>query len=136
MSSATDPHPPEEAFWERYNERAEFPLSTVLSVLLHVAVGVIIVFGLFRLMNRGEDRTPVGVRVIDVNGGNDLTGSGMAGSGGSETPLFERENQQPLKATIDALPSPTMITEIKENLRKEFQRFDPSSNLAITDEAA
>ena len=48
--------PPEEAFWDKYNKRLEFPLSTVSAVLVHVLIGAVIVFGIFHLMDREADR--------------------------------------------------------------------------------
>ena len=48
--------PPEEVFWEKYNKRLEFPLSTVSAVLVHVLIGAVIVFGIFHLMDREADR--------------------------------------------------------------------------------
>ena len=74
--------PPEEEFWDRYNKRLEFPLSTVSAVLLHVLVGAVLVFILVRLMEK-EDRSDVPLRLIAV-GGLDDAGDGSAGSGGDD----------------------------------------------------
>ena len=58
LGAATAPaNGPSEAFWEKYNKRLEFPLSTVSAILLHVLIGAVIVFGIFRLMNTEADRT-------------------------------------------------------------------------------
>jgi len=128
-----EPRPPEDVFHERYNARAEFPVATLLSVLIHVAAGVFIVFVLFRLMDPGQDRSAVSVRMIDVNSGDDDSGDGKLGSGGSESPLFAQENRQPTQAAIDALASPNMLPEIKESVRQDISVVDPTEKLPITD---
>lgn len=143
MSTATDPRPPEndfqlpeDSFQERYNARSEFPLATVLSVLLHVVVGVIIVYGFFRLMNKSEDRSSVPTRIIDVIGGDDDSGEGMAGSGGNNAQLAQ-ENLNPLQAFKEALPNPQALPEIKDTLRRDISVMDPTADpLPITDENA
>ncbi|MBN9524078.1 hypothetical protein J0H58_37135, partial [bacterium] len=103
--------PPEEEFWARYNRRLEFPLSTVTAVLLHVAVGAVLVFVLVRLMDKEGDKSGVPVKLIDV-GGMDDAGDGSAGSGGSLDPLKEGEN--PFKAAQDILPTPKALEDARE----------------------
>ena len=43
--------PPEEEFWDRYNKRLEFPLSTVATVLLHALIAALLLLVLGYLMN-------------------------------------------------------------------------------------
>lgn len=127
---------PREDFWQRYNARQEFPISTAIAFLLHLLMLVIIIYGFFRLMNRGEDRSTVPTRVIDVLGGDDDFGEGMAGSGGTESPLMV-ENRNPLDAFKQVLPDPQALPEIKESLRREIAVSDPTSEpLAISDQNA
>src|SRR5205823_1798994 len=95
--------PPEEEFWERYNKRLEFPLSTVSAVLLHILVGAVLVFILYRLMHQ-EDRSDVPLRLIEV-GGLDDAGEGSVGSGGQEDPYIKNDGD-PLKLAADSLRDP------------------------------
>ena len=80
--------PPEEEFWEKYNKRLEFPLSTVSAVLVHILIGAVIVFGIFHLMDSEADRSSVGMKPADIMGLDD-GGQGSAGSGGqADDPLI------------------------------------------------
>ncbi|HEX4611037.1 MAG TPA: hypothetical protein VH092_22795 [Urbifossiella sp.] len=121
------PGPPEEEFWDRYNRRLEFPLSTVTAVLLHVAIGALLIFILVRLMDKGTDGSAVPVKLIDV-GGMDDGGEGSAGSGGNLDPLKEGEN--PFKAAQDILPTPQSLAEAREAIKK-IVLDDPNGQLPI-----
>jgi hypothetical protein len=118
--------PPEEEFWERYNGRLEFPLSTVAAVLLHVAVGALLVFVLVRLMDHGDDRSAVPVKLIDAIGMDDA-GDGSAGSGGSDA-VKEGENQ--FKAQQDILPTPQALEKAREDIKRMVLE-DPTGSLPI-----
>src|SRR5437762_1594920 len=74
--------PPEEEFWDRYNKRLEFPLSTVTTVLLHVLVAAFLVLTYSYLMKK-EDKGGVPLSLVPDMGGLDDDGSGSAGSGGA-----------------------------------------------------
>lgn len=122
--------PPEETFWERYNRRLEFPLSTVSAVLIHVLVGAVILFGLFRLMNTETDRSSVPVKLVDVANGPDDVGLGSPGSGGQPDPLAKGD-ADPWKKANPNLPSPEALPQVKEEIKKLFD--DPNSPLPISD---
>ena len=47
--------PPEEEFWDRYNKRLEFPLSTVTAIFLHVLVAAFLVV-IFTYFMKKDDR--------------------------------------------------------------------------------
>lgn len=97
------PQLPEPEFWEKYNDRLEFPLSTVGAVFLHVLVAVLLFLVMSYLVNRGADKTPVPITFIDV-GGDDLEGQGSEGSGGDEIVGI---SGSPLDGTFDAQPTNT-----------------------------
>lgn len=119
--------PPEEEFWERYNKRLEFPLSTVSAVLIHVLVAAALIFILVRLMDRETDKN-LPLKLVDV-GGLDDAGDGSAGSGGVNDPLAIA-NSDPFKAISEVLPDPSQLPQVKENVRKLLE-FD--GNLPISD---
>ena len=83
--------PPEEAFWDKYNKRLEFPLSSVAAVLLHVLIGAVVVFGIFQLMNRDDDKSGVPVKLVDLNGLDD-GGMGSAGIGGQDEDVIRAKD--------------------------------------------
>jgi len=121
--------PPEEEFWEKYNRRLEFPLSTVAAVLFHVLVLVCLYF-LWDAMSRGTDRSQVPVKLINVEGGTDDVGEGSAGSGGQADPLAEG-NPDKLKAAQDQLPTPDQLPEVMQDIRK-IAIDDANGNLPIS----
>ncbi len=125
------PGPPEEEFWERYNRRLEFPLSTVTAVMVHVLVAAVLIFVLVKLMDKEADRSSVPVKLVDIEGGVDDEGGGMRGSGGTEDPLV-RANSNPWEAAKQLLPSPEMLPQVKEDLRK-ILLDDPKGDLPISD---
>jgi hypothetical protein len=121
--------PPEEEFWDKYNRRMEFPLSTVAAVFLHVLVGALLVYILVGLMDSGEDRSNPPLQLMQV-GGLDDAGEGSAGSGGQPDPDIVRD-VDPFKAAQAVLPTPEALKEAKENLQK-FVMDDPSGKLPIS----
>jgi len=133
-ASAVIDGPPEEAFWDKYNKRLEFPLSSVSAVFLHVLIGAVVVFGIFQLMNRDDDKSGVPVKFADINGLDD-GGSGSAGSGGTEEPII-RSNDDGAKAALDLLPDPSKLQEVKQEIKKVFVNIDPSGKLPISDSNA
>ncbi len=123
--------PPEEEFWERYNRRLEFPLATVATILLHVLIAVILVYVLTELMGKSEERGLPPMRLMEVGGLDDF-GDGSAGSGGTDDPLAIADGD-PVKKTIESLPDPSRLPEIRENLQQTIKLIDPTGNLPISD---
>jgi hypothetical protein len=122
--------PPDEEFWDRYNKRLEFPLSTVAAVLFHVVVAVGLAYALLALENT-EDRSGVPVKLVNLTG-LDEVGEGSAGSGGVEDP-FVKADGDPLKSAVDSLVDPSKLPEVREQLRNTIKYIDPTGNLPISD---
>lgn len=125
------PPPPEEEFWDRYNKRLEFPLSAVAAVLAHVLVGAIIIFVLGR-MAREDDRS--GVPVVLMDGGEDDSGMGSAGSGGEQDPLAI--GQSDFKESLKILPDVNALPQVTEDLKKVVDLDDPNSNVGVSPQNA
>lgn len=124
--------PPPEEFWERFNKRLEFPLSTVSAILIHVLIGGLIVFGIFHLMDQEADKSGVPVKLVDLNG-LDEGGLGSEGGGGSTDEAIVRSKDEGTRALIDSLPDPSKLPEIRENIRKTIVNIDPTGTLPISD---
>jgi len=123
--------PPEEEFWERYNSHLEFPLSCVGSVLYHVVIASVIIFGFLALLKMGADKSSVGVKLMGLDGMDEF-GAGSMGSGGQADPLVERMNEDPATAAVASLADPSKLPEIKEEMQKTIRLIDPTGNLPVT----
>jgi len=126
--------PPEEEFWDKYNKRLEFPLSTVSAILVHILIGAVIVFGIFHLMDSEADRSSVGMKPADIMGLDD-GGQGSAGSGGTDDPLI-RARDDGTRALIETLADPSKLPEIKEIIKKTIVNIDPEGKMPISDSNA
>jgi hypothetical protein len=124
--------PPEEEFWERYNRRLEFPLSTVTAVLIHVLVGALLIVVLVRLMENNADKSLVPVKLVDVQGGMDDGGGGMSGSGGAPDPIAKGD-ADPWKLAQPALPDLNKLPDVREDIRKALNVDDPSANVPVSE---
>ncbi|MDB5309541.1 MAG: hypothetical protein JWO38_3743 [Gemmataceae bacterium] len=123
--------PPEEEFWERFNSRLEFPLSTVTAVLLHVVVGALVVWVLIGLARSAADKSSVPVKLIDVAGMDDA-GEGSMGSGGINDPL-KQGDPDPWKENLWVLPDPSKLPEVKQEIRDAIKLDDPNGQIPISD---
>ena len=122
---------PQEAFWDKYNKRLEFPLSTIAAVLLHVLIGAVIVFGIFRLMSTGPERASVALQPADISGLDD-GGQGAINSGGEPEPVIHRnDGGVPVQSAVPVEPTP--LPEIKEIIRKRIEVIDPEGKMPISD---
>lgn len=126
--------PPEEEFWDKYNKRLEFPLSTVSAILIHVLVGALLVFVLVRLMDREGDKSGMPVKLIEM-GGLDDEGLGSAGSGSEEEAVWNRDANQ-TKDAITNLVDPAQLPNIKKELQEAVKYLAKSGDLPITDSNA
>jgi hypothetical protein len=122
--------PPDEDYWEKYNRRLEFPLSSVATVLLHVLVGALLIFILLEMENT-EDHSSVNQKFMAVSGMDDF-GDGSAGSGGTDDPLVKLNQDEGRKSLEDTLADPNMLPEVRDEIKKTVKFIDPSGNLPIT----
>jgi len=122
--------PPEESFDEMYNKRLEFPLSLVSAILIHVFVGAMIVFVLFYLINIGDDKSGVPVKLVNLAGMDDA-GEGSAGSGGEEDPFIKADGDA-TKFLQESLLDPTKLPDVNE-VKQTIKYLDPTGNLPISD---
>lgn len=122
--------PPDEEFWEKYNKRLEFPLSTVTAVFLHMLVAGFLVLTYTYFMKK-EDRGGVPVSLVPDMGGLDDEGSGSSGSGGIDDPLKEAKSTS-LEEQLKVLPDPSQLPVIKDNI-KEALKFDNEGNIPVSD---
>ncbi len=115
--------PPEEEFWDRYNKRLEFPLSTVSAVLIHVLVGAVLIFVLVRLMGKENDRSGVSVKLATISGLDD-TGAGSLGSGGQEETIINRDGER-MKTDITSLIDPSKLPQARADIQQTIKYLDP-----------
>ena len=128
MLASTVEAPPEEQFWERYNKRLEFPLSTVVTVLVHALVAGLLVLMLAYLMNGSNKSSAVPITLVEVVGQDD-DGDGAAGSGRVENPI-EKPPTDPWQASRDLLPNPADLPKVEAAIRKLLE--DPERAIAIS----
>ena len=121
---------PEEEFWDCYNKRLEFPLSTVTAVLLHVLVAACLVLTYSYLMKK-EDKGGVPVSLVPDMGGFDDEGTGSAGSGGIQDPLKEAKSTS-LEEQLKVLPDPSQLPIIKDTI-KDTLKYDNEGNIPVSD---
>jgi hypothetical protein len=109
--------PPEEEFWESYNKRLEFPISTVAAVLYHVIViAVLVAAG--RWLLKDPDRSAVPITLVNLEGF-DASGMGSQGSGGEDDPLAIGSNDKLKDQLKDKLPTPDDLPDVSiADLRK------------------
>ncbi len=131
---AIDPVPPqlpEEEFWEKYNDRLEFPLSTVGTIFLHVMVAAGLFVVLAYLVGKPEDKETVPISFVDI-GGLDDSGLGSEGGGGDDIISIQGE---PLLGKYDDLPDPNALPNPTEN-RPNPSLTDPSAKTNSSNSSA
>src|SRR5262249_11428574 len=107
---------PQEEFWGRYNKRFEFPLSTIAAVLIHLGVVALLMLILVHLMNGSHQNGGVPILTAPGRGWED-GGEGRAEDGGEHEPRKEKSGD-PWESSLDPLPDPEKLPEVKDNLRK------------------
>src|SRR5262245_5762739 len=94
--------PPDEKFWKRYSPHHEFPLSTVVSVAIHVVLGVLIVLVFKKFMDM--DKKPLPMEPIRLAGGGGNSQGIGPEKGGALPPPVEEADKTPQE---NVPPSPT-----------------------------
>lgn len=122
------PQLPEEEFWEKYNNRLEFPLSTVGAVFFHVLVAVGLFVVMVYLVAKPDDRTVVPITFVDA-GGDDDFGAGSEGSGGNDDILGIPG--EPLHADHVTLPDPRDLPNPEVNPQPSVRLNDPNNPAAV-----
>jgi hypothetical protein len=118
--------PTEEQFWGKYNAHYEFPIGTALSVLAHVLIVAVLVFGFLGLMNLGQDTTPVRITSL----GEDDAGDGR--------PDGDDEQPRQLGGSAADSPRPEQMPELADvkKVLEEDLRVDPGLDGPIPDNMA
>ncbi len=119
LKPAPESGPELEPFWEKYSPYHEFPISSVLSVLIQVAgVTLFIAFATAFVV---PTKVPPSIREISVDGSQDGN-DGKQGSGGGG-----QENIDPLSRPMDITPvSEVQLDEVKTQA-KEWLPVVPKS---------
>lgn len=120
------PAPPDEAFWEKYNGRSEFALSSVGTVVFHVAFALLLYAMLGYLGPQTAEGGGVPMNFVDADGFDD-TGRGSQSSGGSETPLANEGD--PFKASFENLDT-ARLPDPLDTPKPKAQLTDPSQAAA------
>lgn len=126
--------PPETVFWKTYSGNLEFPIATVLSILIHVGLVVGLLFILLLALRSVDDKSSVPIALVDM-GGQDDSGNGSPGSGGEADPLAIGTTT-PTAADISALALPTDLPTIKDEIKKQILLEDPTAAINLSDEKA
>ena len=125
--------PPEDAFWQVYSPNYELPIASLISILAHVLLvagaGAILLLA----FHSGTDKTSVPISLVE--GGFDDAGDGSPGSGGIADPLA-RGDQAPSQQDFAALPLPTDLPTIKDEVAKQIALEDPAASIRLSDEKA
>lgn len=117
----------EQPFWERYNTRLEMPISTAFSVLIFVLAVLFLVLA----MREGRpDKAPVPLSFL---GGDDDSGDGSPGDGGSDLAVGK-----PLTAEeISKLTKDVPLKDVQDNIREKLDlgegiEFTDSESIALS----
>jgi hypothetical protein len=101
--------PAEEEFWGKYNARFECPIVSAISVLAHVLLAALLVFGFLGWMSGGRARSAVSVVPIDTGDSAD----GLPGDGGA----FQQLGGVAANAATETPPE---LKPVKDELGKQF----------------
>ena len=128
------PAPPEEHFWQHYSQHHEFPLSSVISLVLHgVVIALLVYWGLiYGLMGLDKKDKPLPLDEIVVAGGGGNPGGVEGNQPGTVLPQHGTEavenpitNPNPTENKIpqkeeDLPPPPTDQFKVPEDLNERI----------------
>ena len=122
-------NPGETIFWEKYNQRLEFPTSLAIATL---TFSLMIFLGIFVLafLTGGKDKSSIPIRLVE--GGEDDEGQGSPGSGGFEDPLKKGE-AAPKPEDFAVLPQQD-LPKVQEDLKNAIALDDPNATASISEE--
>ncbi|MEZ6140696.1 MAG: hypothetical protein R3B84_09015 [Zavarzinella sp.] len=104
--------PPDENLWETYSANYEMPISSLLSLLLHVAFFAVVAAVLWYMAkNPINDRVPVPMRTMEITADESGEGDGSPGSGGGEENVDPNEDfsMLPMREIPDAVLNDVVI---------------------------
>jgi len=123
MSTALEEAPvaeaPHEEFWDRYNKRFEFPISTLAAALIHLGVAALLVVILVHLMNGSPRNGPVPILIVPDLGLDD-DGEGRPDDGGVRDPRVEKAGD-PWTASMNLLPNPEELRRVEADIRRYIE---------------
>jgi hypothetical protein len=99
--------PPDEKFWQRHSPHHEFPFSTVVTVLVHLAVLFLIVIVANVHGCTAERTKPLEIVVLDVPGGDDVPNADPGSRGGDRVGPEFQPKDLPAHTPMGPLPRPT-----------------------------
>jgi hypothetical protein len=122
--------PPETAFWKKYNEHFEGPISAAVSIFVHVAIFAGLIFFTVFILKREKPAVPI--MMID---GFDDSGVGSPGSGGEPEPVAKGFSP-PTADDIARLNLPQPLPEIKNKLIQDYNLDSTDASIKIPDDQA
>jgi hypothetical protein len=105
-------------FLKKYNERLEIPISTVASICAHTLFVALVIFAIPMLSKKKKDAVPI--MMVD---GQDESGVGSAGSGGTPEPIASGFTK-PTISDYQRL-NPTPLPQLKQEMQDRIQMTDP-----------
>lgn len=126
--------PPDEAFWRTYSPNLEFPIATIVSILIHAGLVVLFLGIIYFAIQSGVDKTSVPITLVDM-GGYDNQGDGSPGSGNNPDPLRLGE-MAPDAKDYEALALPTDLPTVKDEISKQIALENPLAAIQLSDEKA
>jgi hypothetical protein len=122
--------PDEAPFLKKYNDRLEIPISFVGSIFAHSFLVCVVVFFVFHFMDK-KLKPPVPIMMVD---GQDESGVGSAGSGGTPEPIAIGMTR-PSESDLNRI-NPTPLPEVNQQILDQIKMTDPDIKVPAAEMAA